>query len=496
MRLTIATEDDQIVNVEVDDSDTLQTLHAILEAETGTPSASQLLTAGDRPLTALSSTLIECQLANGDVLSLMRINEASDRAGGNGSSARGQEAVPSDPHQFLHWIRSQPTLMTQLRQGGNPPLLNAVEAGDGRRALDIFEQIQKSYAENQRNAERERQEETDLWNADPMDMEAQKKIAERINQQQIQHTYEQAWENNPEIFTQVDMLYVEFEVNRHKVAAFVDSGAQSTIVGLQTAQTLGIAHLIDKRFAGVAKGVGVGTIVGRIHQAPMRVGGEYLATSLTVMANDDMPFLFGLDMMRRHQVQIDLKDNQLRFTHLTVSLPFLAPHQISSETIGRPRTPESKQQARQHGESQEAAATGVGAPPAARAAGAAAAARASTASTAVNNRGAASGAAASGEEQDAIRRQAAALVSSLAATQPPSTSATTHQPVSTQQDRAPTGGVTSAAAPKISGSSTTGNHSDKVKQLMALGFTRPQVEDALSVCDGNMEQAAGLLYNF
>lgn len=40
----------------------------------------------------------------------------------------------------------------------------------------------------------------------------------------------------------------------------------------------------------------------------MRVAGEYLATSLTVMENDDMPFLFGLDMMRRHQVtpyQID-----------------------------------------------------------------------------------------------------------------------------------------------------------------------------------------------
>lgn len=35
----------------------------------------------------------------------------------------------------------------------------------------------------------------------------------------------------------------------------------------------------------------------------MRVGGEYLAVSLTVMENDDMPFLFGLDMLRRHQVR-------------------------------------------------------------------------------------------------------------------------------------------------------------------------------------------------
>jgi Aspartyl protease len=39
----------------------------------------------------------------------------------------------------------------------------------------------------------------------------------------------------------------------------------------------------------------------------MKVGNEFLATQLTVMENNDMPFLFGLDMLRRHQCQIDLK---------------------------------------------------------------------------------------------------------------------------------------------------------------------------------------------
>ena len=39
-------------------------------------------------------------------------------------------------------------------------------------------------------------------------------------------------------------------------------------------------------------------------QAPMRVGDQFLACSVTIMEGDDMQFLFGLDMLRRHQCQV------------------------------------------------------------------------------------------------------------------------------------------------------------------------------------------------
>ena len=67
------------------------------------------------------------------------------------------------------------------------------------------------------------------------------------------------------MFAQVEMLYVNLEVNGHKVAAFIDSGAQMTIMGAATAESLGLMYLLDRRFAGVASGVGTGKILGRVH---------------------------------------------------------------------------------------------------------------------------------------------------------------------------------------------------------------------------------------
>lgn len=196
-----------------------------------------------------------------------------------------------------------------------------------------------------------------LQNAAPDDVEAQKQIEELIRKNMIEDNYQSAIENCPEFFGRVSMLYIKTKVNGTAVQAFVDSGAQSTIMSKDCAERCNILRLLDTRFAGMAVGVGSSRILGRVHLAEMRVlepsGKEHtIQCSFTVLEDNKVDLLFGLDNLKRHQCCIDLVDARLHFNKSEFSVPFLSdgeikPDQINDPTLQRQSSSSSEQGAQE-----------------------------------------------------------------------------------------------------------------------------------------------------
>jgi len=175
-------------------------------------------------------------------------------------------------------------------------------------------------------------------NPDADSVENQIVMEEVIRQERVRENLEMAYENYPESFGSVTMLYVNATVNDVPLKAFVDSGAQVTIMSPACAQRCGIMRLVDTKFGGIARGVGQARIWGRVHAADIVLGGLHLPCSfqiievnrpsdtLTDFQGRDMDFILGLDMLKRHQANIDLMQNALIIQGMTI--PFLGESEI------------------------------------------------------------------------------------------------------------------------------------------------------------------------
>merc|ERR1719483_346346 len=237
-------------------------------------------------------------------------------AGGAGSSQQSQQPRnEEDPAWIREMLQANPDQLALLKQN-NPRLSEAFESGNLEEFAKVLKEQQS--ARKDREAQRIR-----MMNADPFDLEAQKLIATEIAQKNIDQNMELAMEASPESFSSVIMLYINCTVNGHQVKAFVDSGAQATIMSQKAAERCNIMRLVDQRWAGIAKGVGTQKIIGRVHMAQIQIETDFLTSSFSILEDQPMDMLLGLDMLKKHQCTIDLRKNCLVIGTTGTETPFL-----------------------------------------------------------------------------------------------------------------------------------------------------------------------------
>merc|ERR1719481_610917 len=248
-----------------------------------------------------------------------QIQIPSNLLGGGAGPGPSQPSQPTRNEEDPAWIRemlqANPDQLALLKQN-NPRLAEAYESG----TLEEFAKVLR----DQQNVRREREaQRIRMMNADPFDLEAQRLIASEIEQKNIDQNMELAMEASPESFGSVIMLYINCVVNGHHLKAFVDSGAQATIMSQKAAEKCNIMRLVDQRWAGIAKGVGTQKILGRVHMAQIKIESDFLTSSFSILEDQPMDMLLGLDMLKKHQCTIDLKKNVLVIGTTGTETPFL-----------------------------------------------------------------------------------------------------------------------------------------------------------------------------
>eukprot|EP01091_Cochliopodium_minus_P011595 TRINITY_DN3325_c0_g1_i1.p1 TRINITY_DN3325_c0_g1~~TRINITY_DN3325_c0_g1_i1.p1 ORF type:complete len:453 (+),score=142.92 TRINITY_DN3325_c0_g1_i1:248-1606(+) len=334
LNITITTLfSDNVYFYQMESTETIENLKALLEVETGIKIDEQQImyngkemethkTLGDYNIPSEAVLVLQQkkkrQLITLPNLENIRINNPPQR---NFQPQQQQQNPQAIMNQILSDINLQRRLST-----ANPVLLEAAMSGNLQRFTQVYNEQEK-----QRQLDKEKREkELKQLEEDPFNIENQGKIEEMIRQENVLENMEHAMEHNPESFAKVVMLYVDCEVNGIPMKAFVDSGAQMTIMSESCARKCNLLRLIDKRFAGMAQGVGTAKILGKVHTAQMKIGNSFFVSSFTILQNQegaqDIEFLLGLDMLKKFQCQIDLKDNVLHIG--SEKAPFLSEKDI------------------------------------------------------------------------------------------------------------------------------------------------------------------------
>lgn len=95
----------------------------------------------------------------------------------------------------------------------------------------------------------------------------------------------------------------------------VDTGAQSSVLSMPLVRQLGLTNRVDRRYQGVAAGVGRAKISGSIRNVSVHLGNghvEFLMDFIVLEVQDPLVIL-GLDQMRKYKCLVDMEREKLIF---------------------------------------------------------------------------------------------------------------------------------------------------------------------------------------
>jgi DNA damage-inducible protein 1 len=177
-----------LISVHTSPGITVKDLKVLVEADTGFPAAAQQFYLNGRALSNEVQTLDDAGIKDGEMLMLLVRRRGNPPQGtAPQTTARGNP----DPEDVRQQLLNNPAARANLSQ--NAPDLFATLNDPGRWREEYNNMVRR-----QQDAERERQEQIEVLNNDPFNVDAQRKIEDIIRQDRVIENLQHAYEHNPE----------------------------------------------------------------------------------------------------------------------------------------------------------------------------------------------------------------------------------------------------------------------------------------------------------
>ena len=139
-----------------------------------------------------------------------------------------------------------------------------------------------------------------------------------FKQSLIDENYQLAMNTIPESFIPVKMLYIKGKINNKEIDIFIDTGAQVSVMSLSMANELGVDFLIDHFCEGKLVGIGTKNMSGKIHYLDIQLDNFNLPCGFTIIDNDEIQIMLGLNSMLSMGCILDLKNKKMKFNNYEV----------------------------------------------------------------------------------------------------------------------------------------------------------------------------------